>query len=236
MIRWTALVVLILAGALGAWASQGSGGGSAKLGKRYFEGFGCVRCHTIAGKGGAYGPDLTYVGFRKSKPWLDLWLGNPHGWKQDTVMPDLRLSELVRGSLVAYLSSLKGDAYRLSPPWDHADLAAEPAKRGRVVFDKVGCAGCHGNAGAGGFPNNNVAGGKIPALKAVADGYSREELVAKIKQGVPQPAKEDPSGPAPMIHMPTWSEVLKDDEIEALADYLISLKPKPTAAQAKDEW
>jgi mono/diheme cytochrome c family protein len=32
--------------------------------------------------------------------------------------------------------------------------------------------------------------------------------------------------------MPAWGEVLKRDEIEALADYLISLKPKSSG----EEW
>lgn len=228
--------VFILAAAIGAWAGHGSD--AAKNGKEFFSGFGCQRCHTVAGKGGDYGPDLTYVGFRKSKEWLDLWLKNPHGWKSSTVMPDLHLSENVRHDLVAYLSSLKGDTYRLSPPWNKESLKSEPAKRGEAVFNRVGCTGCHGRGGVGGNPNNNVAGGKIPALTLVADGFSKEELVTKIKVGVAKPAKEDPSGSEPMIHMPAWGEVLKEDEIAALADYLYSLKPKPAegAAASKDDW
>ncbi len=221
---------ILAAGVLGACASQ-AGQSQADLGKAYFAGFGCVKCHTVAGSGGQYGPDLTYIGFRKTPQWLDAWLKDPHGWKQDTVMPNLHLNDSVRGALVAYLGTLKGESYRGSPPWAKAELAQDSVKRGEAIFNSVGCVGCHGKAGVGGYPNNNVAGGKIPALTLVADGYSKDELKTKIKNGVPKPDKEDPRGPDPMIHMPSWGQVLQDSEIDALADYLISLKPKGPASK-----
>ncbi len=111
-----------------------------------------------------------------------------------------------------------------------------PVKRGEMLFSRVGCVGCHGKAGSGGYPNNNVVGGRIPTLTLVADGYSKEELKTKLKIGVPKSAKEDPSGAEPMIHMPAWGTVLKEDEIDALADYLISLKPKASPAASKDDF
>lgn len=226
------LSVFLTAAAVGSWAGHSPG---RSAGKQFFEGFGCQRCHTIAGEGGEYGPDLTYVGFRKSKVWLDLWLKNPHGWKSDTVMPNLHLSDGVRHELVAYLSSLKGDAYRVAAPWNHEELKKDPVRRGEAIFTRVGCAGCHGRAGVGGYPNNNVAGGKIPTLTAVSDGFSKEELVTKIRVGVPKSDKEDPSGPDPMLHMPAWGQVLKDDELHAVVEYLYSLKPK-TASASKDDF
>ena len=203
---------------------------SAELGAMYFKGYGCTTCHRIGEEGGAqYGPDLTFVGFRKTPQWLDLWLRNPHDWKSNTPMPNFNLPDNVRASLVAYLSTLKGDLYRKNPPWDTDELKKDSVKRGAVLFERVGCVGCHGRGGVGGYPNNNVVGGKIPTLTKVAEGYSKEELEAKIANGVPKPAKADLSGPAPMIYMPAWKDVLKNDEIDALADYLISLKPKPKA-------
>jgi len=198
-------------------------------GRGAFVGYGCIRCHTIAGEGGTYGPDLTFVGFRKSREWLDLWLKNPHGWKRNTVMPNLHLDPGVRAALVDYLSSLKGEGYRAAPPWNALEFASDSVKRGHEIFERAGCVGCHGHAGAGGYPNNNVAGGRINALTYVSDGYSKEELKNRIKNGS-IPLKDDPSGPDPMIVMPKWGQVLKDDEIDALADYLASLKPKSSGA------
>src|SRR5581483_8251550 len=104
MKSWFIPLVFLAAASIGVTASHGSEDPAA-YGKDYFTGFGCARCHTIAGKGGTYGPDLTFVGFRKRKEWLDLWLKDPHGWKAGTVMPNLHLSDQVRESLVAYLSN-----------------------------------------------------------------------------------------------------------------------------------
>src|SRR5437870_1856449 len=128
MRAWVISFVFAAATAFGVATSRGSD--SAALGKDYFNGFGCARCHTVGGKGGNYGPDLTYVGFRKTPQWLDLWLKDPHGWKASTVMPNLHLSDPVREALVAYLSGLKGDAYRIEPPWNDPHL--EPLKRGET--------------------------------------------------------------------------------------------------------
>jgi mono/diheme cytochrome c family protein len=203
-------------------------------GRANFTGYGCNTCHRVGGEGGVLGPDLTYVGFRKSPEWLDLWLKNPHGWKKNTVMPNFYLNDRTRKSLVAYLSSLKGEAYKNGKePWNAPELASDPVKRGETIFEHVGCTGCHAKGGKGGYPNNNVVGGQIPSLTMVADGYSKEELKDKLRKGVPESAKADANGPAPMIHMPAWGEVLKEDELDALVEYLYSLRPPKAAG---DEW
>lgn len=213
-------------------ALAGCGGGSddsVARGRAYFKGYGCVSCHTVGEGGGKYGPDLSYVGFRKSQAWLDVWLKNPHAWKPNTAMPNFHLSDAVRRDLVAYLTQLKGEADKKQAPWNTEAMKADPVKRGQAIFSRVGCTGCHGPTGEGGYPNNNVVGGKIPSLTFVADGYSKEELKARIRNGV-KPEKADPRGPEPMLYMPAWGEILKDDEIDALADYLISLRPKKTGS------
>jgi len=78
-----------------------------------------------------------------------------------------------------------------------------------------------------------VAGGKIPALANVSETYTRPELIAKIKRGVPAPVKADPNGPAPLVWMPSWGDVLDDADIDAVASYLLTLKP---AGAAKSDW
>jgi mono/diheme cytochrome c family protein len=201
-------------------------------GKAYFVGLGCITCHRVGDKGGGQaGPDLTNIGFRKSPEWLDLWLKDPHAWKPGTPMPNFKLKDDVRQDIVAYMVSLKGELYRQDPPWDTPALKADPVKRGEALFNKAGCVGCHGAKGVGGFPNNNVVGGKIPSLTFVADGYSKEELTERIEGGV-KPEMADPSKPAPMIEMPAWKNYLKDDEIRDLVEYLYSLKP----AGSGDDW
>lgn len=202
-------------------------------GRAYFEGLGCITCHRVGNKGGGQtGPDLTTVGLRKTPEWLDLWLKDPAAWKPGTAMPSYKLKDHVRADLVAYLASLKGELYRQSPPWDRAERMADPVKRGEMLFNRLGCVGCHGDSGQGGYTNNNVVGGKIPALTYTADGYSKEELKTLLRHGrVSIPA--DPAQPAPMLRMPAWGDYLKDDELDALVEYVFSLRPQSTG---QDDW
>lgn len=204
-------------------------------GKRDFNGLGCVKCHQIGGQGVAWGPDLTMVGFRKSGPWIDQWLQNPHTWNPKTVMPNFNLKDSTRADLVAYLSEQKGQAWE-TKPWLTAEAKALPAaERGKIIFNSAGCVSCHAKDGYGGYPNNNVAGGLIPSLTKVTEGYSKPELASKIKVGaVPIPVST--SQPAPMLQMPKWGTQLSDAEIDSLVEYLWSLAPKKTGAAAKDDF
>lgn len=46
-------------------------------GKKLFFQVGCSQCHTINGKGGRMGPDLTGVTNRRSDDWIDRYIQNP---------------------------------------------------------------------------------------------------------------------------------------------------------------
>jgi mono/diheme cytochrome c family protein len=191
---------------------------AADPGRALFDAHGCRACHAVGGIGGNAGPDLTYVGFRRPPDWLDRWLAAPRAWKSDTLMPDFKLARADRGALVAYLSSLKGDA-RLRG----AD--------GAELFARAGCVACHGPRGRGGQPNVNVRGAAIPALSAVAATYTRDELRAKIRRGS-RPDRLDASGPQP-VAMPPWGEILSEEQIDALAGYVLTLAPKDAR---KGDW
>lgn len=211
--RW--LLLLLLAGC--GPKEPTSGGGEA-----YYKALNCRACHIIGSDGaGRGGPDLTLVGFRKSPAFLDRFLKDPQAWKKDTLMPNPRLSEKAREQLVAYLASLKGQNWKDKRPWDGV---ADRVEKGKTIYVKAGCVTCHGPSGAGGYPNNNVEGGKIPALNGVSETYTKEELKRKIKKGV-YPAKKDPAGEDPLLRMPAWIEYLSDEEVDAVADYLRTLKP-----------
>ncbi len=207
--------------------------GPVENGRAAFQAYKCTKCHTVAGDGGVLGPDLTFVGFRKTPDFLNRWLINPSAWKPHVSMPNFYLQDEVRESLVAYLSTLQGQAYlNGGRPWNSKELLSDSAKRGSEIYDRVGCVTCHGKAGVGGYPNNNVVGGLIPAINTVKDTFSREELIKKIAQGVRHPVKVDPSGPEPLLYMPRWSAKLKVDEIEAVTDYLMTLG----TSEPSEEW
>ena len=199
-------------------------------GKAYFGQAGCLTCHRVGGDGGATGPDLTLVGFRHSAAWLDRWLMNPQQWKPGTLMPNTQLSPSARAAIVSYLATLKGQDWPAgAPPWDALDGAA----RGRQIYLRAGCVSCHGAGGIGGYPNNNVRGGKIPAVNGVAQAYTKAELIQKISAGVAAPQPEISAAPAPLVAMPRWSDKLSQTDIESVADYLLTLKPDEAA---KTDW
>lgn len=193
-------------------------------GRAVFASYDCKKCHAVGGVGGTLGPDLTFVGFRKSPEFLDVWLKDPRAWKADVSMPNFYFKDEVRRDLVAYLASLQGDAYLTGArPWASIE---DPVARGKEIYTRVGCVSCHNKDGKGGYPNNNAVGGLVPPLQLVADGFSKDELIQKIMEGVLHPASADPAQPAPLLYMPAWEKKLNKEEVAAVADYLLSLKPK----------
>ncbi len=115
-----------------------------------------------------------------------------------------------------------------------AAAAAAPAQAlspelesGFKVYQEFSCEACHGPAGQGGVHNFNAqTGQQVPALIHVADSYTKPELIAKIQNGVPVEPKLNPAGPDPPLHMPAFKELINDQQMQALAAYLFSLKPK----------
>jgi mono/diheme cytochrome c family protein len=233
MNRWLPLA-LIFAAALSACSGQPESTDPVVRGERDFRGLGCAKCHMIGDTGNEWGPNLTLIGFRKSPDWLDTWLKNPHSWNMKTVMPNFNLSDATRADLVAYLSSQKGQAWAVYP-WRTPEAAAlKPAARGELIFNKAGCVACHGQFGGGGYPNNNVAGGLIPTLTKVSEGYSKAELHSKIQMGAFS-LLNDPKGEKPKIFMPKWGDQLKPAEIDDLVEYLFSLMPHAAAGAPKSK-
>jgi mono/diheme cytochrome c family protein len=98
---------------------------------------------------------------------------------------------------------------------------------GLKVFQEYGCIVCHGEGANHGAHNINAqTGQQIPSLIHVEDSYTKDELIAKIRNGVPVVAKLDTNGPTPPLYMPSFKNLLTDRQIEDLIDYLYSLKPK----------
>lgn len=102
-----------------------------------------------------------------------------------------------------------------------------PVARGRAVYGRYGCAGCHGADGKGGLPNANAeTDGKVPGVTFVAEGFTRPELRKKILDGFAAVGKKDPNGPRPPFRMPGWAGQMSDREVADLVEYLWSLYPK----------
>lgn len=227
--RYVALALAVFS----AGCAKGGPSTPESKGRGVYAAYDCKRCHRVGAEGGDTGPDLTFVGFRKSPEFLALWLKDPSAWQPNTLMPNFHLNDEARTQLAAYLGTLKGEAYRgaAGAPWDRAELKGDALKRGAEVYRRAGCVTCHGEGGKGGYANNNAVGGKVPAVAKAREGFSRAELVKRIADGVAHPGKADPAGPEPLLKMPAWREALRPDEIEAVADYVLSLAPP-----AKEDW
>ena len=97
-------------------------------GKSLFKSQGCVGCHTVDGKGGSVGPDLSKIGSKGlSRQWLMVQLKDPKKHNPGTIMPSVSsLSDQNIDALVTYLESLKGSSGQPQP--SRSSQSSIPAK------------------------------------------------------------------------------------------------------------
>jgi len=195
---------------------------SAAQGQRLFQQKGCMGCHMVDGKGGVVGPALDNVGLRRTPEWILKHFRDPQSVSPGSVMPRFGFTESEARALTEFLVHLRDQKVALSLP-----QLLGPVERGHEVFRKYGCAGCHGQDGKGGVPNPNAkTAGLVPDLIHVADGYTKDELRARIVKGQREINAMDPKRPAPPLYMPAWGGTIGEAEIDDLVAYLLSLKPK----------
>lgn len=196
----------------------------AQAGERLFAEKGCIGCHSIGGKGGNVGPALDQVAARRSPDWIMQHFRNPQSVSPGSVMPQFDLSEQQIRALTEFLLSLTDPnvvGFLKLPSM------MTPVERGKMVFKKYGCAGCHGKEGSGGVPNPNAkTGQQVPKLIYVADSYTKEEAKQRILNGQHEIYALDKSKPGPPLFMPSWRGKIAEGELNDLVEYLFSLEPK----------
>ena len=173
-------------------------------GKQIFDGSGCIGCHTVRGRGGAVGPDLSEVGdssryvkvptsqhhdlvarFRGNETVAYLYeaVRWPSAQPARTTMPDFGFTDEEVVALVVYLKSLVRPpaAASLLPPTRPPLPPTDPVQRGLAVYAKY-CIGCHGESGKGGIPNPNAKNSVIPPINTLAHrmGFVNETQVAEF--------------------------------------------------------
>lgn len=145
-------------------------------------------------------------------------------------MPFFQLSEEDADAVTTYVLAFRRDkipsTYMVpSAPRPTPELKTA-VERGRAVYVKYGCGGCHAPDGSGGIRNFNYQNGTEPNLKKVINTYTRDELREKIEKGVAVAAKADPKGPTPPLYMPPWKDKIHGQEMEDLLTYLFSIGDK----------
>ena len=214
-------------------------------GRRIFRTQGCIGCHRVGKRGRDECPELTRVALkdftgdhrvdREDWNWHEEHLLDPPSKAESTIMPNFGLERAEATALTFFLNSLTGDSIdsRYIVP-QVRDL--QPKSREELgyleVFQGYGCAACHGpEAGGGRLNPNSQSGGKVPSLVKVRQGYTKSELIQKIKKGV-HSRKLDSAGPVPPLNMPSWNELISDEELDCLATYLFHLSPP----EEDDDW
>ena len=181
--------------------------------------------------GAKSGPDLLGTNKKHSAEWLDEQLVNPQLVYPGSIMPIYDLDTNSRKALLAFMSTagtedaqriLDGRGKKLTP--EEAALEA-----GKQNFARFGCVGCHGVNLQGGVPNPNSQGGEVPSLLHASEDYTKDEVVKIIRSGK-QPPLDNPKKAAPPLYMPSWKNILSEEDINRVADYLWSLQTK------KDAW
>lgn len=187
----------------------------------------CIACHNVGGAGSSKGSDLLGVTARHSPGWLDEQLLNPQFVTPGSLMPAYDLEPNARKAIVAYLASATPDDVKLILAGRGKSLTPDEAtvEGGKRTFERFGCAGCHGIEVQGGVPNPNSQSGEVPSLIHVADDYTKVEVAGIIRRGK-MPPLADPKKPNPPLYMPAWGNVLTDEDIKRLVEFLWSLQPK----------
>jgi mono/diheme cytochrome c family protein len=102
-------VIVLLFIAVIAIAATSAACSSSSKGAEVFRREKCMDCHTLKGKGGAVGPNLTYVGSRRSRDYIIQQIKDPKSHNPSTEMPSFsaRIPEQDINALADYLSGLK---------------------------------------------------------------------------------------------------------------------------------
>lgn len=80
---------------------------SVLAGRMLYDKNGCSACHSVQGKGGKAGPDLTHVGRKRDRDWLIGHFRDPQAFSPGSIMPKVTLPEPELNQLTDYMQSLK---------------------------------------------------------------------------------------------------------------------------------
>ncbi len=103
----------------------------------------CVSCHSVNGRGGTMGPELTRIGDKVRRGWLFSFLRDPHRVQPDTPMLQYRLTDDQLRDLTAFLFEEYSSAGVGAEPPPVAYQDARVLAAGRMVFERRGCPSCH---------------------------------------------------------------------------------------------
>lgn len=205
---------------------------SVEKGQALFEDYDCYACHRIGDKGRFVGPDLTFVGVRKTVQWERIWLRDPEGFTPGTFMPNFGIPEVAIRDLAAYLHSLQGQSNEAARAWElkmSLMTSKNDIQRGELVWKRLGCWSCHGQSGKGGVRNPNAAAGHetIPGGRDAGAKFTQEAFLARLVTRSEVPTVREDAMPKPFFCPAYPKTTLDQQEQDDLWAYIRSLAPDP---------
>ncbi len=187
--------------------------------------FACAQCHGMQGRGGVSPsvPPLTSVAKTLTPAELRSIIDNGLGESTNPTKPYMPvwgavISTTQVSDLIAYLRAGLPEVATAEPP-------AIPRRQGAVVegsalYSSYGCINCHGPNGLGGVPNPQSPDKTIPTLSG--PDFRKEfntdaKIIAVIRSG-------SVIGRAPIVSMPHWGGIIRDEQLRALVAYLKTLE------------
>lgn len=180
-------------------------------GEQLYQKLRCAECHKLKGAGGTIGPDLSTVGSFRTGEWLITHFRNPQTVAPGFKMPVFEVNEDELNALAAYLLRQRGG----TPIQTIEPIKKEPVavagnrfniiEQGKKIYTEQNCSACHKINGTGG-----TAG---PELAGLAAKHDVDWHIKHFKN----PAALVPGSIMPPVDLP-------DSELQALANYLITLK------------
>ncbi len=179
-------------------------------GKNLYIAKGCRGCHELAGfkRPESIAPELSRVSEKVNGTWLAKWLKRPKAYLPETIMPFFDLPPEEIEALGAFLLGQKEKIRVVATTAGLAD-----ATQGKNLIHKIGCLGCHRVGDRGGTFG--------PDLSQVAEKVDPLWQVAWIKN----PLAYDSQTVMPDFRLP-------DSQILDIAQYLLTLGKKETAAES----
>ncbi|UGS37062.1 c-type cytochrome [Capillimicrobium parvum] len=187
--------------------------------------FACAQCHGEQGRGGiAPGvPPLISVAKTLTPPELRSIIDHGLGESTNPTKPYMPvwgavMSETQVSDLIAYLRAGLPRVPTAEPPPlpQRQGIAVE----GAALYDRYGCINCHGPNGLGGVPNPQAPDKTIPPLSG-ADFRKEFNTDAKITAVI---RSGSVIGRSPIVSMPHWGGIIREQQLQALVAYLKTLK------------